>query len=121
MKNSNVSMEDFRRIVGSKEGQLSGGQKQRIAIARSILRKPQILLVDEATSAIDTQSEALVQEAINKASQDLTAISIAHRLSILKEMNEILVFKNGVIIERGTFEELIGKKDYFYELNQKAT
>lgn len=114
------SMEGFKRIVGAKGGQLSGGQKQRLAIARAILRKPKILLLDEATSALDTQSEGVVQDALTKASKGLTTVSVAHRFSTIKDSDEIIVLKGGVVVEKGGFEELLEQKGYFYELKEGA-
>ncbi|KAL4480238.1 hypothetical protein ABPG74_020754 [Tetrahymena malaccensis] len=107
----------FQRKVGPKGSQLSGGQKQRIAIARAIIKNPNILLLDEATSALDPQNEIIVQEALDKLMKGKTSISIAHRLSTIKDSDQIFVIESGNLVEQGTYEELINKKEYFYRLS----
>lgn len=108
----------FHRLVGPKGTQLSGGQKQRIAIARAIMANPSILLLDEATSALDSQNEAIVQESLDKVTEGVTTVTVAHRFSTIKNSNEILVFKDGHIAERGNYEQLNELKGYFYQLER---
>uniref|UniRef100_A0A183BUW1 ABC-type xenobiotic transporter n=1 Tax=Globodera pallida TaxID=36090 RepID=A0A183BUW1_GLOPA len=98
--------------VGERGAQLSGGQKQRIAIARALIK----LLLDEATSALDTESEALVQKALDMAQEGRTTIVVAHRLATIRNVDQILVFDNGQIVESGTHEELVEKRGIFYEM-----
>ncbi|KAK9320378.1 P-loop containing nucleoside triphosphate hydrolase protein [Lipomyces orientalis] len=104
--------------VGERGFLLSGGQKQRIAIARAIVANPKILLLDEATSALDTKSEGVVQDALDRASKNRTTIVIAHRLSTVTNADMIVVMKSGVILEKGTHEELIARRGAYYELVQ---
>ena len=108
----------FDRQVGSKGSQISGGQKQRLAIARAVIRNPIILLLDEATSALVAQNEAIVQESLNKIMMGKTSLNIAHRISTIKDSDEILVFGEGKIVERGLYEELVEKKGVFYKFER---
>jgi len=101
--------EGFQTTVGERGIKLSGGQRQRIAIARALLKNPPILVLDEATSSLDAESEALIQEALERLMQDRTSIVIAHRLSTVRTCDRILVFEQGKVVESGTHEELLAR------------
>ena len=103
-------------LIGERGVKLSGGQRQRLAIARAILTNPHIIILDEATSSLDTESEALIQKSLAELVKNRTTIVIAHRLSTIKKADQILVIEAGHIVERGTHEELIAKQGRYYEL-----
>jgi ABC-type multidrug transport system fused ATPase/permease subunit len=106
----------YETIIGERGVKLSGGQRQRVAIARAILADPRILILDEATSSLDTESEALIQEGLAALMRGRTTFVIAHRLSTIRSADQILVLEDGVIIERGTHHELLRLQGRYYDL-----
>jgi len=108
--------EGYASLVGDRGSKLSGGERQRLTIARAVLKNPPILILDEATSSLDTESEKWVQDAINKLMQDRTSIIIAHRLSTIRHADEIIVLHEGAIAERGKHDELIQSKGIYSKL-----
>ena len=108
--------EGYETMVGIGSRSLSGGERQRVSIARALLLKPSLLILDEATAAMDTETERLISEAIDKLVQGKTTISIAHRLATLKNCNYLMAIENGKIAEMGTEEELMEKKGVYYKL-----
>jgi len=103
-------------LIGERGVKLSGGQRQRLAIARAILANPKIIILDEATSSLDTESEALIQKSLSELIKDRTTIVIAHRLSTIKQADQILVVESGSIVERGNHDQLIAKEGRYFEL-----
>lgn len=108
----------YNSNIGDRGGKLSGGERQRLTIARAVIKNPPILILDEATSSLDTESERLVQDAINNMMQNRTSIVIAHRLSTIRHANEIIVLQKGTIVERGTHEKLMQQQGHYYKLVQ---
>lgn len=113
--------QQYNTYVGDRGNTLSGGQKQRISIARALLRKTPVLILDEATSSLDTENEKIIQDTIQNIKKDKTIIIIAHRLSTVMNADNIVVLHKGSIAEQGTHEELINKKSYYYQLVQSQS
>lgn len=112
-----VQKEDgYNTNIGDRGSKLSGGERQRLTIARAVLKNPPILILDEATSSLDTESERLVQDAINKMMKHRTSIVIAHRLSTIRHADEIIVLQKGQIVERGTHDELMLLRGFYRKL-----
>ena len=106
----------YDTVVGDRGSKLSGGERQRLTIARAVLKNPPILILDEATSSLDTESEKWVQDAINNLMKDRTSIIIAHRLSTVRHADEIIVLQQGEIAERGKHEDLIALNGIYHKL-----
>ena len=109
--------EGLGTVIGERGVKLSGGQRQRIAIARAVLANPKILILDEATSNLDTESETFIQKSLNELMKNRTTFVIAHRLSTIRQANQILVIEDGKICERGTHDELLASEGRYHELH----
>src|SRR6266498_1487383 len=108
--------QEYQTVLGERGSGLSQGQRQLLAIGRAALADPRILILDEATSSVDTRTERLIQKAFDELLKGRTAFVIAHRLSTIRNADIILVLKDGQIIERGKHDELLAKRGFYYEL-----
>jgi ATP-binding cassette subfamily B protein len=108
--------EGYNTLVGEKGYSMSGGERQRVAIARAVIHNPRILILDEATASLDTETEKMIQDALNRLSENRTTIAIAHRLSTLRNADRLLVLDKGKVAEYGTHNELLDLKGIYYKL-----
>ena len=106
----------YDTVIGERGVKLSGGQRQRLSIARAVLRNPPILILDEATSSLDAESEKLVQEALDRLMEHRTVLVVAHRLSTIRKADRILVIQDGKIVEEGNHENLLGRDGHYKKL-----
>src|SRR5262249_1451349 len=106
----------YETVVGERGYRFSGGEKQRMAIARAILRNPPILVLDEATSALDTQTERLVHQALSRRAEGRTPMAMAHRLSTIRDADQIVVLDKGRVVEAGRYDELVARGGRFAQL-----
>lgn len=113
-----ASEDGYHTNIGDRGSKLSGGQRQRLSIARAVLKNPPILILDEATSALDTESEKLVQQALENLMKDRTSLVVAHRLSTIKNADQICVFHEGEVVERGTHDELLKLNKVYSKLHE---
>ena len=105
-------------MIGTGGRQLSGGERQRLSIARAILADPQILVLDEATASVDTETERAIQDSLDRLIRGRTTISIAHRLSTLRNADRLIVLENGKLVESGTHAELVAQRGVYFKLLQ---
>ena len=111
----------FDTLLGERGVRVSGGQRQRLAIARALLKDPEILILDEATSHLDSKSEQLVQSSIERLMEGRTVLAIAHRLSTIENADWVVVLEDGCIVEQGPYEDLLRRKNAFWSYHQMQT
>ena len=111
----------YDTVIGASGKELSGGEKQRISIARAVLANPKILILDEATASVDTETEKAIQKSLNYLVKGRTTLSIAHRLSTLRDADRLVVIDNGRIAEEGTSDELAAQKGIYFKLMELQT
>jgi len=109
----------YKTILGERGINLSGGQKQRISIARALIKQPKILILDDCLSAMDTETEKSILKSLNRHTKDITTIIVSHRISSIKNTNNIIVLENGRIIQEGNHDQLINQKGYYKQLYNK--